>query len=153
MKILNIFDLDGCLADSSHRYKLADNGKIDLAHWRENSHKVMLDKPLPLIHTYKQGLLCPNTTTIIATARIWCNNSSLWVLHYLGKPDILIHRRGENDKRGGAQMKINGINRLTDTSLFDTINVFEDNKQYLKEIVGAFPNQARAHFVPSNQGH
>ncbi len=153
MKILNIFDLDGCLADSSHRYKLANNGKIDLAHWRKNSHKVMLDKPLPLIATYKAGLRCKHTTTVIATARTWCNNSSLWVLIHLGQPDILIHRRGENDKRGGAHMKINGINRLIDVAQFDTINVFEDNKQYLNEIVGAFPKQARAHFVPSNQGH
>ena len=153
MKILNVFDLDGCLADSSHRYKLADNGKIDLQYWRQNSHKVMLDKPLPLIYTYKQGLRCPNTTTIIATARTWCNNSSLWVLTHLGAPDVLIHRRGENDKRGGAAMKINGIKRLLDTSQFATINVFEDNKQYLDEIAGAFPGQARPHFVASNQGH
>ena len=50
-------------------------------------------------------------------------------------------------------MKINGIKRLTDTGQYEIINVFEDNKQYLNEIAGAFPGQARPHFVVSNQGH
>ena len=43
IKKIKIYDLDGTLLDSSHRYR-AVGGKIDLAHWRENDTPAMVMK-------------------------------------------------------------------------------------------------------------
>lgn len=59
--MINIFDLDGTLIDSSHRQLTDDTGSLDLEHWRENSTpvKIMEDSLTPLgedIAAYLQGM-------------------------------------------------------------------------------------------------
>ena len=56
-KHLAIFDIDGVLLCSQHRFKtlITNSGaeKFDLDHWRANSHKAMQDTPLPHAEIYK----------------------------------------------------------------------------------------------------
>jgi len=153
IKKVRIFDLDGCLADSSHRYRLGDDGKIDLQHWRDNSYKVPSDSPLPLATLYREGLKDAGVYTIIATARVWCKNSTDWLGHHLGFPDKLIFRESDDDTRGGAHLKISAIKPLLNLQQFRgaKVEVFEDNHVYLRDLCHAL--NARGHYITSNQGH
>jgi len=153
MKTIRVFDLDGCLADSSHRYALGNDGKIDLQHWRDNSHKVLQDAPLPLCKRYIEGMKDPDVYTIIATARVWCENSTKWVLRHLGQPDKLVHRQGNDDMRGGAALKIEAIKPMLNLRQFKDVQVevYEDNHTYLRDLCHAL--NARGFYIPSPQGH
>ena len=155
IETIQVFDLDGVLADSSHRYQLGADGKIDLEHWRYHSDKVFCDSVLPTAEVYKEGLQADNIATIIATARVWCQQSTAWVIENLGPPDQLIYRLGDDDTRGGALLKIAGIKPLLDLPKYSNvqkIEVFEDNADYLKAICDALPNSI-GHYIPSEQGH
>lgn len=73
-----IFDLDGTVIDTSHRYRNGPDGHIDLEYWFENStpEMIALDKLLPLADVmrryYDEG-----HTVIICTARGWTLNHPL----------------------------------------------------------------------------
>lgn len=45
-----VYDLDGTVIDSRHRYRTLENGDIDLQHWIDNStpEQIFKDKLLPL---------------------------------------------------------------------------------------------------------
>ena len=74
MKRVQVYDMDGTIVDSLHRYRTIKNldgtERIDLEYWRANEYRAMQDKLLPLADQYKRDLLCPNTYVIIATARV-----------------------------------------------------------------------------------
>ena len=151
MQQLHVFDFDGTLVDSSHRYRLdPTTGRIDLDHWRENERLAYLDTPLPLVRKFRalkaQGHVC-----MIATARVWCVNAEklciLNGIHY----DALVARADENDSRGGVELKLSGILPLFESRLFESVHVYEDNPDYLSGLCKAL--DAVPHFVPSNQGH
>jgi hypothetical protein len=84
----SIFDLDGSVIDSSHRYQSLENGDIDLPFWLENNtpencHK---DTLLPTVRTmrkdYKAGC-----TIIVCTARVL----SAWDYEFFMNNDIPYH--------------------------------------------------------------
>ena len=154
IETLHIFDFDGCLVDSSHRYKLGDNGKIDLQHWIANECRTLDDKVLPLMDYFKALTESEKDYPLIATARIWCNLSKIFTSD-LGLSPTVIARRDRTDTRGGAALKILGVKRLLNLKQFKNvkhIHVYEDNKSYLQDICAAFENTI-PHFIPSNQGH
>ena len=157
-----IFDIDGVLLDSSHRYKsvLSKEGKarIDLDHWRANEHRTIEDKVLPLAAHYKKVLSQKNSFIIIATSRIMSAVDYQVIETKLGKPHALISRL-TNEQKGG-DLKLNGIIRtLADLNLnsIDTFHIFEDNVQYLKHIADGIKQhynvQPFAHYIVSNQGY
>lgn len=159
---LNIWDLDGTLIDSSHRYRTRTdaNGieKIDLDYWIANEDKTYLDSVLPLAATYQKGLDTSYIYTIAATARIWCEQTEAFVNSKLGAPDMKISRRDRDDTRGGAALKIVGIKRLLNLRQFaglKSICIYEDNYSYLQDIAQAMPKSLAitSYFIPSNQGH
>ena len=100
-----IWDLDGTVIDSSHRYSTLANGDIDLPRWiadntRENIEQ---DKLLPLARlmrsNYRQG-----DTVIICTARVL----GVWDRVFLAEHGIKAHfvlSRALGDNRGDADMK------------------------------------------------
>ena len=151
MQQLHIFDFDGTLVDSSHRYRLDPaTGQIDLDYWRENERLAYLDTPLPLVRKFRalkaQGHVC-----MIATARVWCVNAEkLCILNGI-EYDALIARAGENDSRGGVELKLSGILPLFESRLFESVHVYEDNPDYLAGLCKAL--DAVPHFIPSNQGY
>ena len=160
-KRIHVYDCDGILLNSLHRYK-TKGGKIDLDHWRENNTRenILKDKPSVLANHYKESLENPDIFVIIATARA-CeyNDANYEVINSkLGKPDLFVHREGAKDTRGGAALKIEGIlpalmrKDLTEA----TIHVYEDNHNYLHDLCIAFRNfgfKTIGHFNPSYQGH
>lgn len=157
-----IFDIDGVLLDSSHRYKLVlskeGKARIDLEHWRANEHRTVEDKLLPLSEHYKKVLKQKNSFVIIATSRIMSAVDYQVIETKLGKPHALISRLA-NEQKGG-DLKLNGVIRtLSDLNLnnIDTFHIFEDNVQYLKHIADGIKQhyniQPCAYYIPSNQGH
>jgi len=164
IKKIKIYDLDGTLIDSSHRYRTVNN-KIDLQHWRDNDtpDKVKLDTFLDLFEWLKVDLMRPDTYVIFATARACVPNDHNYKFlecHNI-VPDMFIHRQGESDQRGGAELKINAIKPLLNLKQFQgaTIHIFEDNIKYLHDMCLALKGdfslgrKVVGHFVPSVQGH
>jgi hydroxymethylpyrimidine pyrophosphatase-like HAD family hydrolase len=154
IKEIHIFDFDGTLVDSSHRYQLTSEGKIDLKHWFDNSDKVLEDTLLPLVAKYRELLNNPEAYVIIATARVWCELSEKFIKIHDITPQYLIARKSKDDTRKGAKLKIQGVKRLLNLKQFRNVSrfhVYEDNKEYLEELSQAF--QAVSHFIPSNQGY
>jgi len=149
IKKIKIYDLDGTLIDSSHRYR-AINGRIDLEHWRANdTRKNVLenDSFLDLYEWLK-----------VDTARACTYNDHNYEFLKNNNivPDMFIHREGETDTRGGAVLKIEAIKPLLKLKKFEnaTIHIFEDNIQYLHDMCIALNDNHKlvGHFVPSEQG-
>lgn len=160
IKKIHIYDLDGTVIDSSHRYRTItdENGntKIDLAYWREHDTEEYIsnDMLLPLAANYKRDLLDDTVCVIIATARACVKGDAnyTFIERNLGLPNRFIHRRGINDTRKGATIKINGIKPLLNLKQFkNAIKVFfEDNIDYLINV--SYAIDAHPVYVKSNQG-
>ena len=100
-----IWDLDGTVIDSSHRYSTLANGDIDLPRWIADNTRANIeqDKLLPLARlmksNYRQGDI-----VIICTARVL----GVWDHVYLADKGIKAHfilSRAIGDNRGDAEMK------------------------------------------------
>ncbi len=155
IKKVSIYDMDGTIVDSSHRYRtITENGKtrIDLEYWRANEYKAMDDGLLPLAKQYREELRDPEHFVIIATARVCHEPDYQFIREILGSPDALICR-GENDTRSGKELKIKGLQKFFNLkNMRDAEWVFyEDNMEYLKAVCDHF--QIRGVYIPSVQGH
>lgn len=161
IKEIKIYDMDGTIVDSSHRYKtvIDENGieKIDLPFWRENDIPEMIakDSLLPLAEEYKRDLMNPEIYVIIATARACSKNDAnyQYIKNMLGMPNKFVHREGIDDSRGGAHLKIQAIKPLLNLKQFKNaiVKIFEDNQKYLQDISQSL--NAIPVYIPSNQGH
>ena len=152
---LAIYDMDGTIVDSSHRYRtiVDDSGeRIDLDYWRENEYRAMEDTTLPLFAQYRADLQDEHCFVIIATARVMHDPDWQFVREILGEPDYFISRR-EGDTQSGKTLKINGLAKFFNLKNFrDADCVFyEDNIQYLKAVCDRF--NIRGVYIPSVQGH
>lgn len=153
---VSIYDMDGTIVDSSHRYRTIINPdgseKIDLEYWRANEYRAMDDGLLPLAEQYRAELKCPNTYVIIATARVMNNPDWQFVNEILGAPDYFISRK-PGDNISGADLKIKGLQKFFNLKQFRTADAvfYEDNTQYLKKVCDHF--QIRGVYIPSKQGH
>ena len=153
---VSIYDMDGTIVDSSHRYRTIKNPdgteKIDLEYWRANEFRAMDDGLLPLAVEYQKDLNCPNTYVIIATARVMNAPDWQFVNEILGLPDYFISRN-PGDAVSGSKLKINGLQKLFNLNPFRQADVtfYEDNTSYLKAVCDHF--QIRGVYIPSKQGH
>lgn len=152
---LAIYDMDGTIVDSSHRYRtmVTDAGeRIDLDYWRENEYRAMDDKLLPLAQQYRADLLDPQCYVIIATARVMRDPDWQFVREVLGEPDYFISRPDGVTTSGGL-LKINGLAKFFNLLPFKGVDAvfYEDNVQYLKAVCDRF--NIRGVYVPSVQGH
>ena len=150
-----IYDMDGTIVDSSHRYRTIIDEKgerIDLDYWRENEHLAMNDSLLPMAEQYKRDLADVNCYVIIATARVMHKPDWDFVEYNLGLPDYFISRR-EGDTQSGKTLKIGGLAKFFNLQNFrDAEFVFyEDNISYLKAVCDRF--NIRGVYIPSVQGH
>ena len=146
-----IYDMDGTIVDSTHRYRTIDN-KIDLEFWRNNQHLAMQDTLLPLAGQYQADLLDAQCYTIIATARVMNQPDYRFVDEILGTPDYLISRK-DGDTISGGLLKINGLTKFFNLKNFRGAAAvfYEDNVSYLKAVCDKF--NIRGVYIPSNQGH
>jgi len=154
MKRIAIYDMDGTIVCSLHRYKTIDN-KIDLQYWRDNEYRAGDDSLLPLAEQYKSDLKDNDCFVIIATARILREPDMLFINDKLGKPDYIISRK-DNDSRSGALLKVLGLKKLFSLKQFakigsEMIVFYEDNVSYLKAVCDKF--NCRGVYIPSKQGH
>lgn len=153
-KEIHIYDMDGTIVCSMHRFKTLDNGKIDLTHWIENStpEKVAKDSLLPLADQYKAQIADPSIYVVIATARVMAESDYNFIRDNLGMPNKIISRNGRSDNRKGADMKIAGLRYLKNLKQFAKIpkTFYEDNKDYLLPVAEYL--NAKPVFIPSNQG-
>lgn len=154
---LHMFDCDGVLVDSTHRYRVGPDGKIDLQYWRDNQPKAYQDSLLPLHSHYLELLRTPGNYVVIATAREM--NAPDWQFfdEKLTHPHHFIYRK-PGDCRSGTVIKTAGLNKLLSLKQFENVkhfHVWEDNHSYLKGICDAFADRftVSGHYVPSKQGH
>lgn len=153
---LAIYDMDGTIVDSSHRYRTIigeDNiERIDLDYWRANEYRAMEDGLLPMFEQYQKDLNCPNTYVIIATARVMGDADWQFVNEILGKPNYFISRKN-GDSQSGKTLKIKGLQKFFNLRNFKAADAvfYEDNIQYLKAVCDHF--NIRGVYIPSVQGH
>ena len=155
IKRVAIYDMDGTIVDSSHRYRTItdENGtRIDLDHWRENEFRAMDDGLLPMFEQYRQDLKDENCYVIIATARVMNAPDWQFVNEILGMPDYFISRRN-GDSQSGKTLKINGLAKFFNLVTFKNAEFvfYEDNISYLKAVCDRF--NIRGVYIPSVQGH
>ena len=154
MKHVEIFDIDGVLVDSSHRYRTLPNGKIDLPYWRamNTPENIAKDRLLPTVNRYKASLFCPDTYTVLATARACGPADFAFIRDRLGWPDRIIYRK-ENDDRHDADLKIAGVKRFIGLRWAQRAAkaIWEDNRVTLEAFGIHFPDFRRI-LVKSEQG-
>jgi hypothetical protein len=155
IKHIHIFDCDGVLLDSSHRYRTDSTGaKIDLPYWAANCipEKIWADEPLPTSKLYKMLLGNPEHYVIIATARV-CQQADFDCIEFkLGMPNKFISRK-KGDNQSGVTLKLNPIKQLLSLKQFRNakVSMYEDNLAYLHGVGEAIG--AKLHYIPSIQGH
>jgi hypothetical protein len=150
-----IYDMDGTIVDSSHRYRTItdDNGtRIDLDYWRENEYRALSDSTLPLFAQYQKDIADINCYVIIATARVMHNPDWQFVKDTLGEPDYFISRPADSSV-SGKTLKINGLAKFFNLVTFKDADFvfYEDNIEYLKAVCDRF--NIRGVYIPSKQGH
>lgn len=152
IKRVQIYDMDGTIVCSLHRYRTIDGARIDLQYWRDNSHRAMDDSLRPLAEQYKADLADEECFVIIATARVMGDEDWRFVRDILGTPDYFISRKPD-DTRSGGILKIKGLQKFFNLKPFQNaeITFYEDNVQYLKTVCDHFG--IRGVYVPSKQGH
>ena len=155
IKHVAIYDMDGTIVDSSHRYRtITDtNGeRIDLDYWRENEYRAMGDSLLPMSKQYKKDIADPDTYVIIATARVMNAPDWQFVKEVLGEPDYFISRPKDSNI-SGKTLKINGLAKFFNLVNFKGADFvfYEDNISYLKAVCDRF--NIRGVYIPSVQGH
>lgn len=120
-----IFDLDGTVVDSSHRYKADETGTVDIKHWRANSTASLIarDKELPLAdfwrYAVKQG-----KPVIVCTARVMKSADYEWLAKHRLVADLILSRNGETDNRSAVQQKVEQLARFA--PLKKSVIFFED---------------------------
>lgn len=155
IKRVSIYDMDGTIVDSSHRYRtvIDENGeRIDLAYWRENQHLAINDGLLPLAEQYQADLRDPECYVVIATAREMHEPDYVFLNDILGMPDHLISRP-HGSSISGKTLKINGLAKFANLLNFKNAEwvFYEDNAEYLKAVCDRFG--IRGVYIPSKQGH
>lgn len=155
IKRVAIYDMDGTIVDSSHRYRtiVDEHGeRIDLEYWRSNEYRAMDDKLLPLWNQYVTDIRDPHCYVIIATARVMNQPDWDFVNNILGEPDYFISRP-EGSTVSGKALKISGLAKFFNLVNFKNAEVvfYEDNISYLKAVCDRF--KIRGVYIPSVQGH
>ena len=100
-----IWDLDGTVIDSRHRYSTLENGDIDLPKWISDNTRANIDKDslLPLAELMREDFR-RGDLVIICTARVL----GVWDHVFLADHGIKAHfilSRALGDNRGDAEMK------------------------------------------------
>lgn len=154
IKQIEIYDMDGTIVSSLHRFRTNEHGKIDLQHWIDNCTPEMIAKDalLPLADQYKKHVADPEIYVIIATARYMQDADFDYIRDNLGMPNKIVYRHAKNNHMRGADMKIAGLRFLKNLKQFakKPCKFYEDNIEYLYP-VATYLN-AEPVYIPSKQG-
>lgn len=149
---IHVYDLDGVLVDTSHRYRNKPNGAIDLAYWFKNrtEKNMRKDKMLPLAKQYIADCLSEEIYTILCTARSYHPLDIAFIYSYLGAPDKLF-MRPVGDERNDDIIKFAQLNGFFNLRQFRNVpkKLWEDNAKNIETLQPIFNN---CFFVPSQIG-
>ena len=153
IKQIHIYDMDGVLVDSSHRYRNKSDGTINLDYWLKNSvpEKIALDSLLPMAEQYRRDLADPETYVVICTSRIEYIHDIHFIRTVLGLPDKLIMRPPGNTE-GDAILKRRALSMFCNLIQFRNAvkRFWDDNRKNLDAVreLGI-----KCFYIESNQGH
>jgi len=141
IKRVSIWDLDGTVICSAHRYRNLPDGKtIDLDYWIKNStpEKIKLDKLLPLVETMQGDIVNKDCYTVVCTARVCQDADYDYVRDNIGTVDKFLSRPFGNREQD-AKLKIKQLRWLTTLKQFVSLPkaMFEDNPHNVQAIGAA----------------
>lgn len=151
-KRVHIYDLDGVLVDSSHRYRTNANGDIDLDYWRANNNEKNIKKDcvLPFAKQYFNDCVDPTTYTIICTSRVWNWLDIQFIIGRLGAPNKLI-MRPEYNVEPDAVLKCKQLKSLFNLKQFRHLKkVFWDDN--MRTVYAIADLGIESNYVESSQG-
>jgi phosphoglycolate phosphatase-like HAD superfamily hydrolase len=135
-KPIYIFDLDGTVVDSSHRFTGTAEGKVDLAKWIEDSTRenIFKDSLLPLAK-FMKALMKANQNVWICTARNMSKDDFDFLAENGIKAKTILCRK-DGDHRADAEMKTAKLKRLFNLKQFKNAEkiMFDDNKTIQQEM-------------------
>lgn len=141
IKRIHVYDLDGVLIDSSHRYRNKPDGSIDLNYWLQNrtQDKIAKDTLLPLANQYKADIENRSIYTIICTARARHALDYQYIKQHLGLPDRL-YMRPWNNQQTDATLKRLQLQRLFNLRQFQKLHsrLWEDNLRNIEALRDLF---------------
>jgi phosphoglycolate phosphatase-like HAD superfamily hydrolase len=150
-KRIHVYDLDGVLVDTSHRYRNKPDGTIDLEYWFDNHSAEMVarDKRLPLAKQYLADCLNPEIYTIVCTARMYHTIDIEYIVGRLGAPDKLIMRDEKNRNTPDNVLKLRQLQRLFNLKQFANLprRLWEDNQRNIATLAEIFTD---TFYVPSH---
>jgi hypothetical protein len=158
IKQIHIYDIDGTVVDSLHRYrtivKPCGGLAIDFPFWVINRVLASNDKLLPLAKQYQNQRRNPEIFVVAATARCMIHTETAHIANVLGWPDYMISRK-HGDERSGSVLKIEGLHKMF-AAFPELQNVkkrffYEDNQDYLTAVSES--HNLTGIFVPSKQGY
>lgn len=146
-KEIRVYDLDGVLVDTSHRYRNKANGTIDLDYWRANCHKLDQDKLLPHVAQYRADCKRKDIYVILCTAREIHPRDLAFIHNRLGKPNR-IFMRPLGDNTPDSELKRRTLTRFFNLRQFAKLPkyFFEDNLRNIKACANIF---TRCYYIPS----
>ena len=149
LKRIHVYDVDGTLVDSSHRYRALPNGHVDLDHWVKNHHRLNQDTLLPLAEQYRRDIADPTTYVVICTLRTPQPADLQYIAQNLGMPDCLI-MNSKNETENLAGFKRRHLARLFNLRQFAKLPRFfwEDSRAYVESCRDLF---TRVYHVTSDQ--
>lgn len=149
---IHIFDLDGVLVDSSHRYRNLSNGAIDLEYWRAHALPIFMERDtlLPMAKQYKSDLRNPEVYTVICTSRAYHQDNINYIYDHLGLPDKLIMRPVGNLETDHL-LKFRQLQRILNLKQFSklTKRFWDDN---VKSVYVVSELGVQCCLIESNQG-
>lgn len=138
---IHVYDFDGVLVDSSHRYRNKPDGTIDIDYWFANRvpEKIAQDKLLPLASQYIADCAIDNIYTIICTSRADFFADREYINNNLAQPNKLIMRPAGNMEPDGP-LKRKQLMRLFNLKQFRKLPRFfwEDNKKNIAACADLF---------------
>jgi len=121
-----VFDLDGTVVNSDHRYRANSDGTVDLNHWRANStpSQIAKDSELPLASHWRQARK-QGACVVVCTARVMTTADHAWLVRRGLIADLILSREGTQDERSGVVQKLEQLRRFA--PLKGKVTFFEDN--------------------------
>ena len=153
-KRIHVYDLDGVLVDSSHRYRNLANGTIDLKYWLANRtpENINRDKLLPHVWQYVNDILNPYVYVILCTSRTDSLLDREFIRNKLGQPNKLFMRASDPiDYSPDSVMKRRALQTIFNLKQFQYLprTLWEDNRINIDRLGDLFTHTI---YVPSQQG-
>jgi len=147
LRQIHVYDLDGVLVDTSHRYRNKPDGTIDLDYWFANRYKLDADTLLPLAKQYRADCANPEIYTVVCTARVYDARDVRFINSRIGKPNKLIMRPRGN-MEGDAILKRRALQRIFNLRQFARLprRFWDDNPRNLNACRDLF---SQVFYVPS----